>query len=163
MREVKMINRRNFLKLGFKAGGGALALSAIPITLVAGDEVAEDEPLAQAMGYVKDANDVDTTKFPKRAGEEGAKQFCYNCALYAGEPDAELAPCSIFQNRPVRGAGWCNAPGSEAPARRWPAAAGRAPSGSPRSCPGAASASCRSSCRVGSCTSPGRRTMPRSA
>jgi len=109
VKNQKMINRRNFLKLGFKAGGGALALSAIPITLVAGEEVAEDEPLAQAMGYVVDAGAVDTAKFPKRAGEEGAKQFCNNCALFAGEVDDETAPCSIFQNRLVRGAGWCNA------------------------------------------------------
>ena len=104
-----MINRRNFLKLGVKAGGGALALSAIPVQLIAADEVAEDEPLAQAMGYVADATKVDTAKYPKRAGEAGANQFCYNCALFAGGTDDELAPCSIFQNRLVRGAGWCNA------------------------------------------------------
>jgi hypothetical protein len=109
MNSKKRINRRNFLKLGMSAGGSALALSAIPINLVAADEVTEDEPLAQAMGYVLDASTVDTAKFPKRAGEAGAKQFCNNCALYAGEADAETAPCSIFQNRPVRGAGWCNA------------------------------------------------------
>jgi hypothetical protein len=105
----RLINRRNFLKLGMSAGGSAIALSAIPINLVAADEVAEEEPLAQAMGYVIDATKVDTAKFPKRAGDAGAKQFCNNCALYAGEADAETAPCSIFQNRPVRGAGWCNA------------------------------------------------------
>lgn len=109
MKSEKLINRRGFLKLGMTAGGSALALSAIPINLVANDEVTEDEPLAQAMGYVLDATTVDTAKFPKRAGDAGAKQFCNNCALFAGEVDAELAPCSIFQNRPVRGAGWCNA------------------------------------------------------
>ena len=103
------LNRRKFLKLGMTAGGSALALSAIPINLVAEDEVAEDEPLAQAMGYKLDASTVDTAKFPKRAGEAGASQFCNNCALYAGKAEDELAPCSIFQNRPVRGAGWCNA------------------------------------------------------
>ena len=109
MKRENLINRRNFLKLGIKAGGGALALGAIPIQLVAQDEVTEDEPLAQAMGYRKDASTVDTAKFPKRAGEAGANQFCHNCALYAGSADDELAPCSIFQNRLVRGAGWCNA------------------------------------------------------
>jgi len=109
MKSNRLIKRRDFLKLGIKAGGGALALSAIPIQLIAGDEVSEDDPLAQAMGYVKDASTVDTAKFPKRAGDDGAEQFCNNCALYAGVADAEIAPCSIFQNRPVRGAGWCNA------------------------------------------------------
>ena len=109
MNSQNRINRRKFLKLGVAAGGSAIAMTAIPINLVASDEVAVDEPLAQAMGYVKDAASVDTAKFPKRAGEAGAKQFCNNCALYAGEVDAETAPCSIFQNRLVRGAGWCNA------------------------------------------------------
>jgi len=61
VKREKMINRRNFLKLGIKAGGGALALSAIPIQLVAAEEVTEDEPLAQAMGYKADATQVDTT------------------------------------------------------------------------------------------------------
>ena len=108
MKNEKLSNRRNFLKLGVKAGGGALALSAIPIQLLAGDEVTVDEPLAQAMGYVTDASAVDIAKFPKRAGEAGATQFCNNCALYAGKVEDETAPCSIFQNRPVRGSGWCN-------------------------------------------------------
>lgn len=109
MKREQMMNRRNFLKMGIKAGGGAIALSAIPIQLVAADEVSEDEPLAQAMGYRVDASTVDTTKFPKRAGDAGANQFCNNCALYAGAAGDETAPCSIFQNRLVRGGGWCNA------------------------------------------------------
>jgi len=109
VKREQRINRRNFLKLGMQAGGGALALTAIPIQLVAQEEVSESEPLAQAMGYKADASTVDTAKFPKRAGDAGANQFCNNCALYAGTADDASAPCSIFQNRPVRGAGWCNA------------------------------------------------------
>lgn len=105
------LDRRQFLKFGVQAGGSVLALTAIPAHLVAqeAERVDPSEPLAQAMGYVHDAADVDTSKFPKRAGEAGADQYCYNCALYAGEPDAEWAPCSIFQNRLVAGQGWCNA------------------------------------------------------
>jgi hypothetical protein len=103
------INRRNFLKMSVKAGGGALALTAIPIQLLGADEVAEDEPLAQAMGYRMDAATVDTAKFPKRAGDAGATQFCNNCALYSGGATDATAPCSIFQNRLVKGTGWCNA------------------------------------------------------
>jgi hypothetical protein len=109
MKENTVIDRRGFLKMGMKAGGGVLALSAIPLQLLAGDHVTEDEALAQAMGYKLDASTVDTAKFPKRAGDAGATQFCNNCALFAGEVDAEFAPCSIFQNRLVTGKGWCNA------------------------------------------------------
>jgi hypothetical protein len=109
MKNANMINRRKFLKLGVQAGGGALALSAIPVQLLADDKVSPDEALAQAMGYTTDATTVDTTKFPKRAGEAGANQFCHNCALFAGAADAAEAPCSIFQNRLVNGNGWCNA------------------------------------------------------
>lgn len=109
MKKDKMIDRRGFLKIGMKAGGGMLALSAIPIHLLADDKVTEDEALAQAMGYKLDASTVDTARFPKRAGDAGATQFCDNCALYAGEVDTEFAPCSIFQNRLVAGKGWCNA------------------------------------------------------
>lgn len=109
MSKGKTIGRRGFLKMGVKAGGGVLALSAIPIQLLAQDHVTEDEALAQAMGYVVDATKTDIAKFPKRAGDAGATQFCHNCALYAGEADSEAAPCSIFQNRLVAGEGWCNA------------------------------------------------------
>lgn len=109
VKSEKVINRRNFLRMGLTAGSGALALTAIPIHLAAADEVSEDEPLAQAMGYRADATTVDTAKFPKRAGDAGANQFCHSCALFAGKPEDESAPCSIFQNRLVKGAGWCNA------------------------------------------------------
>jgi hypothetical protein len=107
---AKQFRRREFLKFGLKAGGSVIALGAIPITLIAqNDKVSEDEPLAQAMGYVHDATKADVAKYPKRAGEAGAKQFCNNCALYAGSAADEWAACSIFQNRLVAGPGWCNA------------------------------------------------------
>lgn len=110
MTKPTQIRRRDFLKFSLKAGSSAVALGAIPITLLAQDDkVTEDEALAQAMGYVLDATKTDTEKFPKRAGDAGANQFCHNCALYAGEESDEFAPCSIFQNRLVAGKGWCNA------------------------------------------------------
>ncbi len=109
MSKSQKLDRREFLKIGIKAGGTAIALTAISLPVLAQDNVAESEPLAQAMGYVADASKTDTARFPKRAGDAGATQFCHNCALYAGEADAEYAPCSIFQNRLVAGAGWCNA------------------------------------------------------
>ena len=110
MNKKQTIDRRGFLKLGIQTGGGMLALSAIPLQLAAAEEaVKESEPLAQAMGYVTDATKVDTAKFPKRAGEAGANQFCHTCALYSGDADSATGPCSIFQNRLVNANGWCNA------------------------------------------------------
>ncbi len=86
-----------------------LALSAIPVQLIADDKLSEDDPLAQAFGYKLDATTVDTEKFPKRAGEAGATQFCDNCALYVSDSAAEFGPCSIFQDKLVAAKGWCNA------------------------------------------------------
>src|SRR5262245_36350018 len=43
------------------------------------EKVNPKDPTAEALGYVEDAKKADTKKFPKRAGAEGAKQFCYNC------------------------------------------------------------------------------------
>lgn len=100
--------RRQFLTRAMIAGG-AVTAAGIPIRLLAQDKVAEDDPLAVSMGYKHDASEVDTTTYPKRAGEAGAKQYCYNCALYQGDADAEWAPCAIFANKLVANKGWCNA------------------------------------------------------
>ena len=102
------MTRRRFLAAGL-LGGGALAMSTVPVRVLAqdGERISEDDPAAQALGYKHDAADVDTGKFPKRAGADN--QFCYNCALYQGSEGDAWAPCSIFQNRLVAGPGWCNA------------------------------------------------------
>ena len=109
MKKSRKLDRREFLKISITAGSSAIALTAMSLPALAQDNVVESEPLAQAMGYVADASKTDTAKFPKRAGEAGAKQFCNNCALFAGDANAATAPCSIFQNRLVSGQGWCNA------------------------------------------------------
>jgi hypothetical protein len=92
---------------------GALLLPwLVPSRTVHADtdgRVDENEPLAQSLGYRHDAAQVDSAAFPKRSGAQGARQFCDNCALFAGEPGERDAPCSIFQNRRVAGKGWCNA------------------------------------------------------
>ena len=98
------ISRRNLIA----ATGAIIATSALPRVGVAADKVTEDDPTAVALGYRHDASTVDTTKFTKRAGDAGAKQFCNNCALYVDQGDG-WGSCSIFQGRLVAGVGWCNA------------------------------------------------------
>lgn len=98
------ISRRNLLA----ASGALIASTALPHTAQAADKVPEDDPTAVALGYRHDAGSVDTAKFPKRAGDAGAKQFCDNCALYVDQGDG-WGTCSIFQGRLVAAKGWCNA------------------------------------------------------
>jgi hypothetical protein len=62
---------------------------------------------ASALGYVEDASTVDTAKFPKRAGAEGATQFCKNCQFYSGSASG-YGPCAIFGGKAVAANGWCN-------------------------------------------------------
>lgn len=68
----------------------------------------EDDPTADALGYHHDATQVDTTKYPRRAGAEGATQFCHNCSLYQGQEGDEWGGCSLFPGKSVNANGWCN-------------------------------------------------------
>ena len=105
-------SRRRFIKLA------AIGLAATPVghlllkrTAGAQDKTKLDEndPQAKALGYVHDATKVDVKNFPKRAGEEGAKQFCDNCQLYTGVEGEEWGPCAIFHpDLVVNAKGWCN-------------------------------------------------------
>lgn len=74
----------------------------------------EADPMATGLGYRTDASKVDTAKYPKRSGPEGAKQLCSNCQFYqvgglkAEGKDGEWGKCLIFANGLVAAGGWCN-------------------------------------------------------
>lgn len=74
----------------------------------------ESDPMAAGLGYRADASKVDTAKYPKRSGPEGAKQLCSNCQFYqvgglkAEGKDGEWGKCIIFANGLVSANGWCN-------------------------------------------------------
>ena len=110
--------RRDFIKtsgltllaafVGAKILGRSLPAQAADVKL---EMVKESDPMAQSLGYIADAKKVDVKKWPKRAGADGAKQFCRSCQFFqaVGDPlKAKSAPCTIFQNKGVEGAGWCN-------------------------------------------------------
>ena len=97
--------RRRFLKI---CGVACLA------TGVAGnrawaqaEKLTEDDPTAIALGYKHDAAAVDANKYPAKKPD----QNCMNCVLYANasDPDAQWAPCAIFNNKLVAADGWCSA------------------------------------------------------
>lgn len=116
-----MTSRRSFLKKSLTI------LSAVPVVAAldrgnlisiakaqATTALPENHPMAQTLGYIEDASKVDTAKWPKRAGEEGAKQFCYNCQLMTekglkveGRTEA-FGRCALFADGLVTENGWCN-------------------------------------------------------
>jgi len=111
-------DRRSFLKVGGVGLLGALIGSRILLSEKTAfaqapkpEAVKETDPQAQALGYRIDAKKVDIKKWPKRAGADGAKQFCYNCQFFqaSGDPKtAKTAPCQILAGKLVEARGWCN-------------------------------------------------------
>ena len=89
--------RRFFMTLA--ASGAVLATAA-----QARAKLDEKDPAAVALGYVEDANQTDTAKFPKYA----KGQLCSNCQLYQGG-SAPWGGCPLFAGKQVAGKGWCNA------------------------------------------------------
>ena len=102
---MKDINRRRFIA---QAGSIAVVSLAAPAAWSAQPKLSLDDPLAIALGYTEDATNVDTQKYPKRAGAQGATQFCNNCTLYAERADG-YGTCTAIPGKLVAGAGWCNA------------------------------------------------------
>lgn len=67
--------------------------------------LSEDNPQAQALGYVSDTSRVDASRFPNHA----ADQACANCALFTGQSGQDKGPCGIFPGNQVSADGWCSA------------------------------------------------------
>jgi anaerobic selenocysteine-containing dehydrogenase len=111
-------SRRSFLKFCSKTAA-ALPFAVLFLnrnTAEAKTEVilTEDDPVAKALGYSKDATKVDTAKWPKRKGSEGEKQFCSNCMLLQGDAkevsgqEGKFVGCQLFPGKLVSEKGWCN-------------------------------------------------------
>lgn len=95
-----MTRRRFFTSAGAAA---AVATTGFGGSAAADDLVRLDEndPTAKALNYVHDAKAVDAAK-------RFSDQYCYNCALFAGDTDDEWAGCGIFPGKAVSNQGWCS-------------------------------------------------------
>ncbi|MCC7440390.1 MAG: high-potential iron-sulfur protein [Bdellovibrionales bacterium] len=96
-----------------EGGAGGSASEAPPAGMTAVN--AETDATAKALGYHEAASTVDTAKWPKRAGEEGAKQSCLNCSFYAAA-NGSWGKCTLIPSGVVAAAGWCNSWSPKAPA-----------------------------------------------
>lgn len=110
------MNRREFVKRSAVAAcvATSLALTSKEVKAEVTNAVDENDPMAKALGYKHDAASVDTATYPKRAGAEGAKQFCSNCMLFAqgglkvAGKDGEWGKCTVIASGLVSAKGWCN-------------------------------------------------------
>ena len=117
----KNLSRRKFLKVLTTATAAmpvcyAANLLTPQVTYATPPNVPVDSISAKGkqFGYHEDATTVDTTKYPKRAGEEGKTQFCSNCQLLTSSDvkvegkDGTYGACSLFPEGVVATNGWCN-------------------------------------------------------
>jgi len=96
------LTRRGMVNLGLAAGISAAlpwcgAQGAEPVRLDVKD------PAALAQGYVLNASQVDTQKYPQYA--QGSS--CENCLLLQGTAGNTYRPCSLFPGKLVSVGGWC--------------------------------------------------------
>ena len=92
--------RRTFV-VSLVAGGVAVATARAFAQAV----LSENDPQAVALGYVSDATQVDTKKYPKYA----AGQVCGTCVLYQGKTSDTAGNCPLFAGKQVAAKGWCSA------------------------------------------------------
>ena len=96
-------SRREFFRA---AGAASAAISAgfgsASLGATESPRVSEQGPMAKALNYVHDARSVDAAK-------RSSSSFCNNCALFAGNENADWSACSVFPGKLVAGEGWCSA------------------------------------------------------
>ncbi|NCF50002.1 high-potential iron sulfur protein 2 [Gammaproteobacteria bacterium] len=101
---MSKIARRQFIQLSAVAAAGCLVHPGREAQAQDLPQLAEDDPMAQAMKYTHDASTVD----PSTRANPAADQNCANCALIQGNDGDEWRPCQIFPGKAVAAAGWCS-------------------------------------------------------
>ena len=118
---MNKITRRNFLKTIGSASAAVVCGVTVfkPKSAFSLDApqkaVDENSVKSKSFGYYADATKVDITKYPKKAGADGATQDCSNCQLLVKsgiELDGKTEKygiCSLFTaDGVVAEKGWCN-------------------------------------------------------
>ena len=102
--ENRPLSRRTFVK-ALPLGAAAGVLVASRFTAAAElQKLSVKDPAAIAVGYVENASQVDSKKYP--AYVKGSN--CENCLQLQGSAGADYRPCSVFPGKLVAVAGWCS-------------------------------------------------------
>jgi hypothetical protein len=95
--------RRNLLK-GLALGAAGAALGARSASSAETAKVDVHDSQAVALGYVENASQVDTKKYPHYV----AGSNCDNCLQLQGKPGNDFRPCTLFAGKLVAVSGWCS-------------------------------------------------------
>ena len=120
----KPLNRRDLIKKSL-AGTALLASSGIVAcskkeeapantatkpeeSTQALDYIAEDNQMAQSLGYKENASKVDSSVRIDKGETPGSKQYCSNCQFYVEKDGVEGGGgCQLFPGKLVKTQGWC--------------------------------------------------------
>src|ERR1700688_2883582 len=97
------VTRRELIKNLSLAAALPAALPWRETRGAAPERLAVKDPAAAALGYVENAAQVDTKKYP--AFVKGST--CENCLLLQGSAGNNYRPCSVFPGKLVSVSGWC--------------------------------------------------------
>src|SRR5271156_5951917 len=95
--------RRNVLK-GLALGVAGAAIGARAARSAATAKLDVHDPQAVALGYVENASQVDTKRYPQYL----AGSNCDNCLQLQGKPGNNYRPCTLFSGKLVAVSGWCS-------------------------------------------------------
>ena len=98
------MDRRTLLKALAAATAAASSLSSPRSESAELPHLQVKDPAAAAVGYIENANQVDTKRYPVYV--KGSS--CENCSLLQGAPGADYRPCQLFPGKAVSIHGWCS-------------------------------------------------------
>jgi hypothetical protein len=101
---LSKIARRKFLQLSAVAAAGYFVQPSREARASDLPQLTEDDPMAKAMKYTRDASTVDAAS----RNNPAADQTCANCALVQGSDGDAWRPCQIFPGKAVAAKGWCS-------------------------------------------------------